>query len=437
MLAFNAPAHQQIQHFPNTKTPVFLKNLIIKEDENDWIFNQQSNVSVAPNSDITFSYKEQLQPILSTSQLPSVDITISQLNTMTPNQKVNVTGTLSFDQKQPKKVLVKSTQETSFVKEDCILEDSTGYTSIHICNPLITQLKNTYSYHLNNLTVKNFQGNTFLSTSPFTTYTQLQNKGPAILETPEKQILVDSFKLVSKLCIFLSCQVCKKRITDVSGTSVKCQNCSTHQKIIDCKREASAKLCVTNEGGDLWLITFTNTLENFLQQVSSVTLQNTTEEVAETMLSTSNILITFDPQTNVVSEMQHVLSSHNQTSEKLKGTHDNAATHGEETTSVNATTDDTGATSVNATTDDSGTTAGNATTDDSGTTAGDPATDDTGTTAGNATTDDTTCQSGNGVTDDNWLDLSNDNEAADDTWLDAIDVDDNTAADDSWLDAMK
>lgn len=192
VLAFNAPAHQQIQHFQNTKTPVFLKNLIIKEDENDWIFNQQSNVSVAPNSDITFTYKEQLQPIPSTSQLPSVDITISQLNTMTPNQKVNVTGTLSFGQKQPKKVLVKSTQETSFVKEDCILEDSTGYTSIHIWNPLITQLKNTYSYRLNNLTVKNFQGNTFLSTSPFTTYTQLQNtlsslKGPAILETPENK----------------------------------------------------------------------------------------------------------------------------------------------------------------------------------------------------------------------------------------------------------
>lgn len=294
VLAFNAPAHQQIQHFQNTKTPVFLKNLIIKQDESDWIFNQQSNVSVAPNSDITFNYKEQLQPIPSTSQLPSVDISISQLNTMTPNQKVNVTGTLSLGQKEPKKVLVKSTQETSFVKEDCILEDSTGHTSIHIWNPLISQLKNTYSYHFNNLTVKNFQGNTFLSTSPFTTYTQLQNtlsslKGPAILETPEKQIFVDNFKLVSKLSIFLSCQVCKKRITDVSGTSVKCQNCSTHQKVVDCKKEASAKLCVTNKGADLWLIIFTNTLENLLQQVSSVTQQNTTE-VAETLLSASSIL---------------------------------------------------------------------------------------------------------------------------------------------------
>ena len=76
--------------------------------------------------------KKQLQPMPSTSQLPNVGISIFQLNTTTPNQKVNVTGTLSFGQKQPKKVLVKSTQEIFFVKEDCILENSTGHTSIHI-----------------------------------------------------------------------------------------------------------------------------------------------------------------------------------------------------------------------------------------------------------------------------------------------------------------
>ena len=107
---------------------------------------------------------------------------------------------LSLGQKEPKKVLVKSTQQISFVKEDCILEDSTGHTSIHIWRPLITKLKNNYSYRLNNLTVKNVQGNTFLSTSPFTTYSQQEKtlsslKGPAILETPDKEIFVGSFKL--------------------------------------------------------------------------------------------------------------------------------------------------------------------------------------------------------------------------------------------------
>ena len=41
MLASYAPAHKQIQHFQNTKTPVFVKNLIVKQDESDWIFNQK------------------------------------------------------------------------------------------------------------------------------------------------------------------------------------------------------------------------------------------------------------------------------------------------------------------------------------------------------------------------------------------------------------
>ena len=94
-----------------TQRPQCFLNLIIKQDENDYIFNQQSSVSVAPNGDITFNYKEQLQLIPSTTQFPSVDISVPQLNT---SQKVKVTGTLSLGQKEHKKVLVKSTQQISF-----------------------------------------------------------------------------------------------------------------------------------------------------------------------------------------------------------------------------------------------------------------------------------------------------------------------------------
>ena len=225
--------------------------------------------------------------------------------------------------------------------------------------------------------------------------------------------MLTASNLVSKLFIFLSRQVCKKHITDVSRTSVKCQNCSTHQKVVDCKREASAKLCVTKEDADLWLTIFTDTLKNFLQQVSSVTLQNTTEEVAETLLSASNILITFDPQTNVVSKMQHALTSDNQTSGKLEATDDNRATHDNKTTFGNAATHDNETTSKNAATHDNETTSGNAATRDN----------------------ETASQSGSGVTDDNWLGITNANQAADENWLDAID--DNTASHDSWLDAIK
>ena len=319
VVGFNAPAYKQMQHFQETKTPVFLKNVIIKEDGSDWIFNQQSNVSVAPNSNITFSYKEQAQPEPSTSQLPSMDISISQLKTLTPNQKVNITGTLSLGQREPKEVLVKATQEICKVKEDCIIEDATGHTSIHIWSPLTEQLKSNYSYCIKNLTVKNFQGNTFLSTSPFTSFNEVQNTlsslaGPTILETPEQELFVERFKFVSKLSIFVSCQVCKKRFNNISATSVKCQNCLTYQRVIDCKREASAKLCVTNKDNELWLTAFTDTLGNLLQQVSSITLQETTEEVEEALFNANDIHITFNSQTNVITKMEHVVASDNQAS---------------------------------------------------------------------------------------------------------------------------
>ena len=139
----------------------------------------------------------------------------------------------------------------------------------------------------------------------------------------------------------------QKRIADVSSAPVTYQNCSTHHNIIDRKREASANLCVPNEDTDLWLVTFTNTLKNLLQQVSSMTLQNTTEKVVETLHDTSNILITFNPRTNVVSELQRVLSSDNQTSGKIEATNGNGATDDNETTSANGATDDHETTSGN------------------------------------------------------------------------------------------
>ena len=106
----------------------------------------------------------------------------------------------------------------------------------------------------------------------------------------------------------------KKHINNISATSVKCQNCLTYQRVIDCKREASAKLCVTNKDNELWLTAFTDTLGNLLRQVSSITLQETTEEVEEALFNANDIHITFNSQTNVVTKMEHVVASDNQAS---------------------------------------------------------------------------------------------------------------------------
>lgn len=128
-----------MKHLQETKTPVALKDLIIKSNESDWIFHQQSQ-SVALDSDIALSYEEQQVPKLSAPRWKSNDVTLSQLNTLAPNQ-ANVTGILSLGIKEPKEVFTETAQEKTPVKEDSILEDKTGHITLHIRGTMINQHK--------------------------------------------------------------------------------------------------------------------------------------------------------------------------------------------------------------------------------------------------------------------------------------------------------
>ncbi|KAL9978006.1 hypothetical protein ACROYT_G015479 [Oculina patagonica] len=85
-------------------------------------------------------------PIIKNNQnlkqpIPSSDATVGQVSTIKPNQRVNVSATLSLEEKKPKPVMFKSTQKNSSVKEDCILEDETGAILFHIWSPLIDQVQ--------------------------------------------------------------------------------------------------------------------------------------------------------------------------------------------------------------------------------------------------------------------------------------------------------
>jgi len=231
VVGFNIPSHADLKHYEESKTPVLLRNVVC-EDDNDWIFNQQSFLHSAPNSDVSFQYVKQTKPTqTSYAPPPSVDVTVSQIITLRPNQKVNISGTLTLGFNDAKQVKLK-TQQDSYVKEDCVVEDSTGPIMIHIWEPLISQVKNGESYCFKNLTIKNFQGCTFLSSSPSTTFSPITEtlpslEGPDILKNPDKEVNIQHLKLINKLSVFVSCQVCKKRINDQSSASLKCQHCGT------------------------------------------------------------------------------------------------------------------------------------------------------------------------------------------------------------------
>ena len=116
--------------------------------------------------------------------------------------------------------------EIGHVKEDCVIEDGKGTSTIHIWDDLIKTLENGKSYHVKNLSIKNYSGNTLLGTTPTTLFEEGdvtipldKIKGPELLATAEKTISVSEFKFVDKLNIYIICQIktCNKKFLICQG----------------------------------------------------------------------------------------------------------------------------------------------------------------------------------------------------------------------------
>ncbi len=297
-----------MKHFQETKSPILVKNLLIPESEsNDWLLNHQSYVSQCSTADVPFSCVEDVKPenSQSTSQQAS-DVTLQELIKMAPNQKVNVRATLSMGTKEPKKIETK-TGQTLTVKEDCILEDGSTTMEIHIWEPLFDKLTDKKAYHFKNLTLRYYAGIKFLSTNKNTIYTEdsstLQNLvGPEMLTNPDREIMASEVKFISNLNLFLACQVCKKRVGDESGESVRCQNCKVRQRVKNCKREGSVKICIQDGDVELWLTVFTNELVELLKKTTQ-TLESTEDDIEDALMGLADVKIKYNCKRNIVQEI--------------------------------------------------------------------------------------------------------------------------------------
>ena len=201
-------------------------------------------------------------------------------------------ATLSMGAQEPNKIETESSQALS-VKEDCILEDETGTMELHIWEPLFTQLKSNKAYYFQNFTLLHYQGSKFLRTNRNTTCSEETTTlkklvGPEILTNPEREIIASQLKYDASLRIFSACQLCKKRIGDDSGESVRCQNCKVRQRIINCRREGSIKLFIQHNESELWLTSFTNEIENLLKNTTA-SMSSTVDEIEDALMSFKDV----------------------------------------------------------------------------------------------------------------------------------------------------
>lgn len=236
------------------------------------------------------------------------DITLNEIQTLTRNEKVNVQGHLTLGQ-NPKKEVIKRNGEKGYVKEDCVIEDHTGSVTIHIWDNLLTQLRSGNTYSFQNLSVKNYSGLTLLGTTPTTTFQKVdlqlaEVKGPQLLSNTEKEIVIQEFKFVNKVNVFMTCQIksCKKKMPHAAGSTIlKCPSCGTSQKEA-AEKGMYARLCAEIDGKDCWFTALTDVMESLLSRISLTTDSNT-DQIAEKLLQIENIKMKINTQSNHIIEL--------------------------------------------------------------------------------------------------------------------------------------
>lgn len=304
VLGFNIPRYSKLKNFESSKTPILLKNIKPKNDH--IIFNHQSSLHAVGNSDVLFDYVQQEKPQNSCSDALSqtADVSVSDIKAQKANQRINLNAIITVGQEDLKQVTLSKTEESADVKEDCILEDSSGSIMVHIWAPLIHQLKNGEAYSFTNLTIRNYKGSTFVSLSPLTTaipspLTMEKLVCPQMLKTE-----CENCKLISKLIAFASCILCHKRLNEVaSADSLKCHNCGTRQRAKDVTREASVRVCIEDkEGTKTWLAAFTKHIVKLLAPFK-LTLQSSSDDIEEVLINVEDVVLTYNVQTETITDI--------------------------------------------------------------------------------------------------------------------------------------
>ena len=311
VVGFDRKNHQQALLFQNAGTPVRVLNANEKDD--NLFVNNHSTIVKANSGDIHFESTQPSSNTSTNSTLPhgnAIQISLSQVNSLTRNQRVNVRGTITMGDAKPKEVR-KRNGNSGLVKEDCVIEDQTGHTTLHLWDDMIEKCKNSNSYEITDLSVKNCNGHTHLGSTSDTTIKEISMhvdnpKGPQLVTNIQKTVTIQEFIFTDKVSVFMICQInsCKKKMPYVIDSPVfTCPSCGTCQKVKGAKKGATARLCAEIEGKQVWLTAFTDVMENLLAK-AHLMINATSDQIKEALLKMENITIVIDSVSNFIVEVK-------------------------------------------------------------------------------------------------------------------------------------
>ena len=168
------------------------------------------------------------------------------------------------------------------------------------------QLVDGSSYTFENLKVREFNGQKFLTTSPSTQASLVNEDFPHPDEHEVNDlttITISGFKMVNNFSTWFTCLNCSKHLTDVPTLkTAKCSHCESIMLLTSCPKLMSVRVAVedpSKEKQHIWLTAFRDVLLLMIPELGSQ-CNPSEDEIVQGLLDLENFQITFDKSANII-----------------------------------------------------------------------------------------------------------------------------------------
>ena len=256
-VGFDAKQQKKLMEFQDKKQSVALVNCEVKPNkwssELEVVMSNSTQVVTSPTKfDIT---------MIPTTKHHE-EVSLDQLQDKTNYQRITVLVKI-LDQKEVMEI------HPGLSKQDCIVGDSTGTTTLTLWEDNIGQIDVGMSYRLSGVIVRSFNGKNYLSVPKDNCEISIIDDIENVKEIMQKEVprnLKDAVVVgIMSLEIYNNCIACKGKVKVLSSNIGQCNKCNMKQRLDRCKPGASAKLLIENAEQRIALTAFTTILREICQ----------------------------------------------------------------------------------------------------------------------------------------------------------------------------
>ena len=310
IVCYDPSKEKLLKGYQDSREPVKLVNFSKRKSgenvlEEDIILSKRSRIESVSNNDIVFEYDEG-----SSQEAERTYKTIATIESLRESEMISVKGCLSLRADCIREVVMKNGSVVTML-DRCAIRDDNGTIRLTLWGDIIQQVTNHSCYSFENVLVKFYDFERYLTTTHSTRIMPTEEKFPRISEQlfdslfDVETIPVEKISFAQQLKKWLSCCECGKHLSDVMSMPdkiVKCDRCKTVQPVSSCTMKASARIAIPGSDHKLiWLKAFTPILEEMLNRPApDVTLQSSEEEIYEQLFEQRNFIIEYDKSSMVI-----------------------------------------------------------------------------------------------------------------------------------------